>query len=451
MKTLINHGRPVVMTTNREPLDLQLSISQRSGDPLTQTQDVTAGTWTPDRQVAPLVLDPQVTVYDPESKQFVTISTGYINWYVGEIKDWDSTTETGLVGVSDSSANYSLEYSGGSKTGSLIVRKNIHYQDPVALICVVSFTDAARAEAYRTEQSVLLTSENRPDEYDSVVIEAESLVRYRPFEEDAPSRTLTAVASRGSTVMEFPYTNGIKYFWYFQRAGAWTLIPTDGTYAPYVSGQGTASLVVDCDYIEHETIMVRIASHGTYTAVSNPSGNPKTKGYFEQVATGVYSPTNDTAVATGKTYYSLSQTANAPDCDTRAVVDIVREVPSIESLPYCTGGSAVRQGDTPRTFRSVIYADNKDMDDALRAEYIRLNWKSKPTNSNTVTDRGWGDECVIPSGSLITSGLVNVEVYNEIGVLSALELITDENGVLLTDDSGSATASDNSGYVVGRV
>lgn len=40
----------------------------------------------------------------------------------------------------------------------------------------------------------------------------------------------------------------------------------------------------------------------TYTAVANPSGNPKTKGYYELVD-GSYVLTTDTTVAEGKTYY----------------------------------------------------------------------------------------------------------------------------------------------------
>jgi hypothetical protein len=40
----------------------------------------------------------------------------------------------------------------------------------------------------------------------------------------------------------------------------------------------------------------------TYTAVANPSGNPKTKGYYELVD-GSYVLTTDTTVTEGKTYY----------------------------------------------------------------------------------------------------------------------------------------------------
>lgn len=44
----------------------------------------------------------------------------------------------------------------------------------------------------------------------------------------------------------------------------------------------------------------------TYTAVSNPAGNPKTKGYYEKTADGKYVLTTNTTVAEGKTYYTKS-------------------------------------------------------------------------------------------------------------------------------------------------
>lgn len=448
MKTLVNMARPVVMTTNRKPLDLQLSIKQRSGDPLTQTQEATANTWAPDRTVTPLILDPDIKAYDPEKRAFITIGTGYINWYVGEIKNWDSSTETGLVGSSTVSENYYLEYSGGNKTGSLVVRKNINYQNPVTLICVVDFTDSSRAEEYRAETSVMLTTENRPDEFYNVKINTPSIIEYRPFTDASSTRVLTAVASKGNTILEFPYTNGIKYFWYYLNAGAWTLIPTNGTYPAYVSGQNTNTLTLDAAYIEHETIKVMIAKNGTYTPVGSPSGNPKTNGYFE-LNNGVYYPSSDTSVASGKTYYTLSTSASQPDCDAISQVEVARVLPRIEALPYCTGGSAVTVGDSNREFLAVISMDAVDMSDALREEYIRLNWKSKPTNSNTVTDRGWGNAVQIPASELMNTGNVNTEVYCDIGVLGPLGILTDDSpggSGYVTDDSPGG-----SGYVIGRV
>ena len=48
---------------------------------------------------------------------------------------------------------------------------------------------------------------------------------------------------------------------------------------------------------------IAVVNVGTFTAVSNPSGNPSSKGYYEKATSGAYFLTADTTVATGKTYY----------------------------------------------------------------------------------------------------------------------------------------------------
>ena len=59
-----------------------------------------------------------------------------------------------------------------------------------------------------------------------------------------------------------------------------------------------------------EDHMYKIAASGstvTYTAVQNPSGNPKNKGYYEKDgAADSYRLTWDTTVVDGKTYYTAS-------------------------------------------------------------------------------------------------------------------------------------------------
>lgn len=47
---------------------------------------------------------------------------------------------------------------------------------------------------------------------------------------------------------------------------------------------------------------IAVITIGTYTVVESPTGNPKTKGYYEK--SGIqYVPTEDTTVTSGKTYY----------------------------------------------------------------------------------------------------------------------------------------------------
>ena len=47
------------------------------------------------------------------------------------------------------------------------------------------------------------------------------------------------------------------------------------------------------------------SSGDTYTAVTNPTGNPKTQGWYEKSG-DTYVLTEDTTVQFGKTYYTKS-------------------------------------------------------------------------------------------------------------------------------------------------
>lgn len=56
----------------------------------------------------------------------------------------------------------------------------------------------------------------------------------------------------------------------------------------------------------HYYNMVGVTSTDTYTEVTNPTGNPKTQGYYEKNSSGEYVLTEDTTVQSGKTYYTKS-------------------------------------------------------------------------------------------------------------------------------------------------
>ena len=70
----------------------------------------------------------------------------------------------------------------------------------------------------------------------------------------------------------------------------------------------TALVYTDGNQVDH---MYKIVSGGnlTFTEVTTPDGNPKTKGYYEKDGTNDnYRLTWDTTVVTGKTYYTKSET-----------------------------------------------------------------------------------------------------------------------------------------------
>lgn len=84
----------------------------------------------------------------------------------------------------------------------------------------------------------------------------------------------------------------------------------DGNYTTLVS-ESTAlmGMVLFAEYLDG--IAVVDIGTATYTAVSNPTGNPAEKGYFEKDASNKYFRTTDTTVVSGKTYYTRTVTAGA--------------------------------------------------------------------------------------------------------------------------------------------
>lgn len=394
MKKIINTAPPVVMTTMRTPLTVMLSVRQADNKPLTQAQDTQQNLWDPDRSRYPLILEPDVNILDVDAGQ--TVESGYdMKWYRRE----DSGQET-LITSYTTTDDYYLETSGGSVTGRLVVRKNVDYLTPVDIILRVEYTDNLRGETYRAEQRIPLTSENKPEEFYTVAIAAPTPVHYNPIVDNASIRTLRAVARRGA----MDVSDAVGYFWYDADGGDVLLNAQDHPY--YVSGQGTAELVVDAELCDRKKIKVRIATAATKAA---------------------------------------------PDLPCTDMREIVWKWPDMEALPYSMNGSAVGAAEDAKVFGAVIQADGRDVPDEKCREYCRLQWASHPMNGTEKTDRGWGKEVTIPATELRRNDTVNTEVYPELYLLGAIEILTDDEGVVISDDSGSSTALDYGGKVVGRV
>lgn len=102
------------------------------------------------------------------------------------------------------------------------------------------------------------------------------------------------------------------------------------------------------------------ALNDSYTAVENPSGNPKTKGYYEKDGDN-YVATTDTTVTDGKTYY---EKVTAAGIDSLGIIGFLQEdVPVTSAATVCTGNVIVKgeiygymMGDTPETAAAVAAA-----------------------------------------------------------------------------------------------
>lgn len=447
MKKIVNTAIPVVFSTTRTPLSTSLSIAREgeNGGPLTQAQDVAHALWLPNRRLHPLFLSPQFEAKDPDTGEVVT--SGYeVKWYLV-----NNGVYTEITSLTTSDDYYKERDADQNLTGRLVVRKNVNYDAPVTIACRVTYADSLRTQTYTEEELVLLTTENKPDAFYSVKIQAPNTLTFNPLYQERDTTLANGAIQYGSlfrisakaALAADDVTDQVVFFWY---AGE-TLMGDTLACLPYRSssqltgkGQGTDTIVVDMDYADQLDISVAI---GYYEAVYSPTGNPSTKGYYELVS-GAYQLSTDTAVNVTKQYYTKPATPNTP---VRDHIAVVWQWPNVDALPYSKGGSTIREGRSlagKKDFAAIVQADGVNLADDVIDEYIRLEWKRHGMNSSEVTVVGWGREVSIDNIDLYRTGYENVEVYPDIWLLGCKKLVTDDvTGAYVVDDVTGA-------YVVSR-
>lgn len=411
MKKLTNPAPPLAMATLRAPLTVKLSIEIVGAGTLTQSQDSTRNLWQPNRTTSPLVLRPKFEAMDSEKGTKVTVNASY-TWYVGDIVDsWTAATETGRVTVLGGAGNdeYYLETnnntSSGTPTGRLVVRKNVDHQSARKILLEASYTDSSRSGIRKEYAEVVLSSENRPDEFLTVKLSCATSVKFNPLTDASSLRTIKAVARLGKNDV----SASRKFFW---KADG-VLIATDGSFPGYASsnqpsgkGQGTDTIVLDMDSLDGVTLSVGVGE-------------------------------------------SLSSASPLADVEDRC--NLVWEWPRLELMPHSKGARLIREDDSKKDFVSILKADGIDVDASRRAEYLRQQWWVRPTDTGVKSLLEWGEETSISASLLKKTGDVNVDVSADLYLLSTMDILTEDDGVTpITDDSGAASASSYGGLVVGR-
>lgn len=417
MKKIINPAPPLQVPTEKKPLSVILSIDIVGDGTLTQSQDSTRNAWTPNRDPAnlngapsPLVLRPNLSAVSIGGRTVTPVNPTY-TWYIGqETYAWDSVNEVGRVqalGV-PGDEKYYLETSNntpsGTPTGRLIVLKNVDYRSARKVILLATFTDSASNRLYNEHTEMMLSSEHRPDDFHTVKLQCASTVRYNPLKDTSSLRTIKAVARFGKTDM----TASRKFFWKINGE----LIPTDGSFPGYKAsdqpsgkGQYKDTIVLDMDGIDDATLTVEI----------------------------------------GETPSSASPISGVVDS-----CNLMWDWPHVELQPYSKGSKFVKEENTKKAFGSILKADGVDVDADKRSEYTRQKWWIKPTDTGVKEELGWGEDIVIDASKLKKSNGANVDVNADPWLLGPMEILTDDNDEPLIDDSGSPTASEYGGYVVGR-
>lgn len=356
MKKIINTAPPVVVATSRTPLSGSLSITGNGGS-LTQVYDAVKNSWEPeDRTTTPLILEPVISIIDPDTEQQVPIT----NMASVELK-WFVNNSSVPVTSRTPSDDYYLETDDGTDTGTptgnLVVRHNVGHSDNqcVPIMCELSFFDSGRSEQYTFNSEVMLTSEDKVQELLAIHLDNPAKVTFNPITSQSTQKTFKAKVLNGSRVED---SSKFKFFWYVGTALADTKIC-------YVSGQGTDTLVLDAEYADNVLITVRIA---------------------------------------------IDTTAAAPDHPAKAECTLVWNWPRLRVIPFSQSGESIKFSSQTMSFGTIVQAYGKDIPDAKRNRYCKVRWYVQPTNSNAKTDKGWGFTKQISGTELFRTSSVNVNV-----------------------------------------
>jgi len=507
MKKIQNTAPPMMMSTQRSPLTVKLSVKAAAGR-LTQAQDSALGLWNPDRTISPLILEPVFTAYDADKGVTVNANPVFV-WYVGSVSNANKITS---VTTSD---NYYLETSSNTQTGRLVVRKNVDYDDPVEIICVAKYTDNLHGDELTEQENVILTTSNSPEEFYAVNIGDNSTIVFSPLTADSSQKDISALVNRGTVVMAWDNLVGKAVgavdmgtlTWSYSSSVFQANLPST---ALTTGGAAAAGYTQDQSLSSNNTISTSTSGkirvkNSTFTSAADFKKAMGGRILFYELATKTVNTAfadamaqlttffwycDETLIATDGTFpgyvsgqgsetltvdldfisqkvisvrlgvpeiidnagvktVTLPLSSNAPATDS---VLIAWEFDGLDALPLARGADAVKEQSRNKIFDAIVRKNNLDVSDEKVSEYIRLNWKSHSTDANygTQTDHGWGPTTVIPASTLIKTGNTNVEVTTDIYTLGELDILVDDNDVAITDDSGSATQSDYGGYVVGR-
>ncbi len=222
-----------------DPLSITFSVINQGGS-AAQKQDSSSGEYTPDREITPLILEPNLQITDPEkiiSDGDYTSSIINSRWYV------DEETEANRV-TSETSGMSIGEY------GALTISRNTTAGTAEQLIYTGSFIDPRRNEVFNFRKEIAISCEAVTEILLSIEIDAPPRLPLSPFK-NLTTRTINAKLLNGAS--EVPDDDAV-FEWKVLEDGAFRAITDDDVF--YVSGQDTKALVIDRRYIDKESIRV---------------------------------------------------------------------------------------------------------------------------------------------------------------------------------------------------
>ena len=431
---------PLVVDTQFGALSTNFYIESVDDQPIDQFFDDSLtgdARWNPNRVSvgAVLRLKPVLVIDDPEgilpsqAASFKTVTWRETTESNGEVSDNGDVT---LIEDSVVIGGVTVRvYSVASGTGILTVRRNVPISTSYKLTCEAVYVDTRSGQELTFKSQVMLTSSKTNDPVYMLQPNTERSQTYRPLINSVVNGSMVVDnVTIGATLMYGDAElQGAKYFWYWQdptelnnnnyHNGEIPFGDASKPCAAYVSGQGTKVLTLNPDRVLALTIIVRAA---------RPT---------EQVP----NPTE-------------------PNLSAKETFTVYTAYDEVTAQTVSKNGSSLRTQHKSMTFEAMMKVNNLDMPDAIRDEYIRLNWKHKKISARTVNDDGWGNSVTIDRAQLLAGVSNNMqdntEVFPVIEILGPMEILIDDssgtepnfNGLLI-DDSGGTSPSYN-GYCLGR-
>lgn len=413
---------PLVVDTQFAALSTNFWIESLGEQPLDQFFDETLSgnaRWAPNRVTSGslLRLKPRLSIKDPDGVLPTEASSfKSVKWYEYVEENGTVTNNGDVTQITDSVVIGSTTvrvYTVASGTGILTVRRNVATTKSYKLKCEAVFTDTRSGLDTTYTSTVTLTAQKTNTPAYVIRPDTERNQTYRPLMNSVSNG---AVVVNNITVGATLYygdseLSTAKYFWYWMDANHTSGVLFGNTTtrcAAYVSGQGTKVLTLNPDKMSKLTIVLKVGSATTDTA-----------------------PTLSV-----KETFTVHTLYDEVSCET-----------------YSKNGRSLLTSHKEMTFEALMKVNKKNMPDAIRNEYIRLNWFCKKASARAATDKGWGDSVTIPRSELVTTTGDNTLVFPQINILSNYDYLYENEGdtVPIQDDSGSSTASQDSGFVIGRV
>jgi hypothetical protein len=150
------------------------------------------------------------------------------------------TDEVSKYMITSDTQGYSI-----STDGALTVSKNVPYLDPIMLVFVGSYLDTRSGKIVRVQASAVMSTTSIAVTPMLTIDKPASFI-YNPIS-DSGIRSITAALNIGGKTPD-EIGAAVRYWWYKEIDGEEFLISSDDLF--YESGQNTAKLIVDPEYVD---------------------------------------------------------------------------------------------------------------------------------------------------------------------------------------------------------